>query len=191
MRLKPKTTVKSVRALLYRRFTDIQKSYQSVAYQTQDGKLWIFDPERLFFEIQTAAKTIPVENEVSVLKYGDKYYYYKDFQWQETQLASTSVLLSEMFQNITRYQTNAYYYSGSFDFIIHGDIEGSTTQYLKGNIIPLKSFNIKHFNDQVKLSPDDLVVVDGHLYSVENPTVSYKLQPRRYAIYYATLNNIL
>ena len=184
MRLKPKTTVKGVRALLYRRYTDIQKSFQSVAYQTEDGKLWIYDDG--FIQVQSASKTIPIANE-ALLRYGEKTYYYKDFKWQETE----GDALSALFQNIARYQTNAYYFSGSFDFIIHGDIEGTTTQYLKGNIIPLKSFNIKHYNDEVKLSPDDLVVVDGHLYSVENPTVSYKLQPRRYAIYYATLNNIL
>ena len=48
-----------------------------------------------------------------------------------------------------------------------------------------------HFNDDIKLSVDDLVVVDGHLYSVENPETIIKQQPKPFNIYFATLNNIL
>jgi hypothetical protein len=51
--------------------------------------------------------------------------------------------------------------------------------------------NIKHYNDDIKLSVDDLVVVEGRLYSVENPETVYKQQPKKYSIYFATLNSVL
>ena len=95
------------------------------------------------------------------------------------------------FNNMSKYQTNKYYYVGSFDFMIKGSIEGTTTQYIKGNITPLTAMNIKHYNDDIKLSVDDLVVVEGRLYSVENPETVYKQQPKRYNIYFATLNSVL
>lgn len=95
------------------------------------------------------------------------------------------------FNNIGKYQTNKYYYSGSFDYIIKGSIEGTTTQYVKGNIVPLTSLNIKFYDDDITLTPDDLVVIDGHLYSVENPETIYKQQPKPFKIHFATLNNIL
>lgn len=99
--------------------------------------------------------------------------------------------LSAKFGNIGKYQTNKYYYAGSFDYIIKGSIEGTTAQYLKGNIIPLTSLNIKHFNDSINLSPDDLVVIGDKLFSVENPETVLKQQPKPYRVYFATLNNIL
>ena len=86
---------------------------------------------------------------------------------------------------------NRYYFSGSFDFMYKGSIEGTTVQYLKGNIIPLTAFNIKYFNDDINLSVDDLVVIDKQLYSVENPETVLKRSPKPFAIHYATLNSIL
>lgn len=93
--------------------------------------------------------------------------------------------------NMSKYQINKYYYAGSFDFTIKGSIEGTTVQYIKGNIIPLRALNIKHFNDDVKLSTDDLVVVGGRLYSVENPETVIKQQPKPFQIHFATLNSVL
>lgn len=100
-------------------------------------------------------------------------------------------LLSGTFNNIAKYQTNKYYYVGNFDFTIKGSIEGATAQYVKGNIIPLTSLNIKYFDDEINLRTDDLVVVDGHLYSVENPETTIKQQPKPFKIHFATLNSIL
>jgi hypothetical protein len=100
-------------------------------------------------------------------------------------------LLNATFNNIAKYQTNKYYYVGNFDFTIKGSIEGATARYIKGNIIPLKSLNIKYYEDNIDLSVDDLVVVDGHLYSVENPETSIKQQPKPFKIHFATLNSIL
>ena len=93
--------------------------------------------------------------------------------------------------SIAKYQKNAYYYAGSFPFMLRGSVSGSTSQYIKGNIVPLTSMNIKYFDDSVDLQVDDLVVVDGKLYSVENPETDFKFQPKGYKIHFATLNNIL
>lgn len=93
--------------------------------------------------------------------------------------------------SIAKYQKNAYYYAGSFSFMLRGSVSGSTSQYIKGNIVPLTSMNIKYFDDSLDLQVDDLVVVDGKLYSVENPETDFKFQPKGYKIHFVTLNNIL
>ena len=82
--------------------------------------------------------------------------------------------MSAKFNNIGKYQTNKYYYVGSFDYMVKGSIEGTTSQYIKGNIIPLTSMNIKHFNDEINLNVDDLVVIGKKLFSVENPETTMK-----------------
>lgn len=92
---------------------------------------------------------------------------------------------------IAKYQKNTYYYVGSFAFMLRGSVSGSTSQYIKGNIVPLTSMNIKYFDDSVNLQVDDLVVVNGKLYSVENPETDFKFQPKGYKIHFVTLNNIL
>lgn len=75
--------------------------------------------------------------------------------------------------------------------MIKGSIEGTNAQFIPGNIIPLSSFNIKYFNDDIQLNQDDLVVIDKHLYSVENPETDIKYNPKPYKIHFATLNSIL
>lgn len=95
------------------------------------------------------------------------------------------------FGDIGKYQVNNYYYVGSFDYIVTGNIEQSNTQYIKGNIMPLTALNIKHYNDDIDIRQDDLVVVDHHLYSVESPSKTHLHFPKDYYVYYATLNSIL
>lgn len=99
--------------------------------------------------------------------------------------------LDKHFANVGKYQFNQYYFTGSFDFTIMGDTEGNTIQPVKGLITPLKTFNIKYYSDYANLSPDDLVVINNGLYSVESPDSVVKWQPRPLRIYNATLNNIL
>ena len=106
-------------------------------------------------------------------------------------MGENTTLLSATFNNIAKYQTNKYYYVGSFDYMIKGSVGGTTTQYIKGNIIPLTSLNIKYFDDSINLAVDDLVVIDKKLYAVENPEIVKKMQPKAFNIYFATLNSIL
>lgn len=110
-----------------------------------------------------------------------------------TLFAFTDVLttLFPKIASIAKYQKNAYYYAGSFQFMIRGAVEGSTTQYIKGNIVPLTSMNIKYYDDSIDLQVDDLIVVDNKLYSVENQETDIKYQPRKYLVHFATLNSIL
>lgn len=92
---------------------------------------------------------------------------------------------------IAKYQTNKYYYVLSFDYMHTGSVEGNTTQPIRGMIAPLGTLTIKYYDDSVRLCTDDLVVIDGRLYSVESVTVDMKHQPRTYYIYTADLNSIL
>ena len=203
MRLKPKKTTLNVRATLYKRFTAVLTAIpENTAYLSSDGKTWLFAPKEslktaveCFVEIENSEKA---ENVVKIedgtaLSYkglsGTAIYTYNSTvgEWEDG-TASTTTLAQ--FGNIGKYQVNKYYYSGEFDFIIRGDIEGDTAQYLKGGIIPLTSLAIKHYDDTINLCPDDLVVIDGHLYSVENPSISHIHLPKDYRVYYATLNSI-
>lgn len=200
MKLKPRTTTQNTRALVYRRFIGLEKSLSlSIIYNTiSDGKFWAFDNLTLNFspitlaEIPQGSKITQVSDFSSVLQYQDKYFRYNGLEWQNiSELGQDITLLSATFNNIAKYQTNKYYYVGSFDFVLKGSVEGTTAQYIKGNIIPLKSFNIKFYEDDIEISADDLVVVGGHLYSIENPETSVKQMPKPFKIHFATLNNIL
>lgn len=200
MRLKPKSTTLSPRALLYKRFIGLEKSLTLQTIYSVGGKYWSFDSQALFF-IEISSDLIPqtstivqVEPIWTILQYQGTYFRYNDAtnKWETIDLSVANIpLLSASFGNIAKYQVNKYYFVGSFDYVIKGSIEGTTAQYIKGNIIPLTSLNIKHYDDNIKLSADDLVVVDGHLYSVENPETVIKQQPKPFNIYFATLNNIL
>lgn len=197
MKLKPKSTTNNVRALLYRRYTDIEKSYSAntVYITEEDNKIWVFDKESLSFielpkSINTAtANKIFVATGTTILEYANHKFVYLNFIWQETDTDELSLALR--FANIGKYQTNKYYFVGSFDYVIKGSVEETTVQYIKGNKAPLQSFNIKHYNDEVNITPDDLVVIDNRLYAVEDVSTDYKLQPKRFAIHFATLTSIV
>ena len=198
MRLKPKMTNLNKRALLYKRFTDIQESFSTkVVYQTfTDSKTWIFDFEKLeFTEVQPATDSTVIvvrpNNCLSYIKQGTEYRYrYEQGAWGTTE-AQNLTLLSSQYNNIGKYQTNKYYYAGSFDWVKKGAIEGSTTQYIKGNIMPLTSFSIQYYNDDIDIMPDDLVVIDNGLYYVQNPVEDHKHLPKDFAIYSADLISII
>ena len=200
MKLKPKSTVKNPKALVYKRFISLDKSLnlKTIYKTTIDNVFWTFDSVTLEFDnlnaelVPQGAEIVAITSSSVVLKFQSYYFYYYGSEWQKSTTLPTGeiTLLSATFNNIAKYQTNKYYYSGSFDYMIKGSIEGTTAQYIKGNIIPLTALNIKYFDD-IELSPDDLVVIDKHLYSVENPEVVLKQQPKPYKIYFATLNNIL
>jgi len=200
MNLKPRSTTLNERALLYKRFIGLEKSanLQTIYYTTSTATYWTFDSLTLSFSIIDSL-LVPVNATIksitdfsSVLQFQSHYFNYTGVAWQEiTNLPSLPTLLSATFNNIANYQTNKYYFNGSFDYMIKGSIEGTTTQYLKGNIIPLTSLNIKFFNDDINLSPDDLVVIGKRLYSVENPETVAKRQPKAFNVHFATLNSIL
>lgn len=198
MKLKPKSTVHNPLALVFRRFTVINESFtvENIYMTVADNKYWIFDNQKLsFIEVDNAvisasAKVTNVFN-YNVLQYQKLYFKYNGASWESIEDISGLTLLSALYNNVGKYQTNKYYFSGSFDYMIKGSIEGTTTQYIKGNILPLTSLNIKYFDDDISLSVDDLVVIDGKLYSVEDPETTIKQQPKPFKIYFATLNSIL
>lgn len=198
MKLKPKSTVHNPLALVFRRFTVINESFtvENIYMTVADNKYWIFDNQKLSFievgntVISTSTKVTNVFN-YNVLQYQKLYFKYNGASWESIEDISGLTLLSALYNNVGKYQTNKYYFSGSFDYMIKGSIEGTTSQYIKGNILPLTSLNIKYFDDDISLSVDDLVVIDGKLYSVEDPETTIKQQPKPFKIYFATLNSIL
>lgn len=198
MKLKPKSTVHNPLALVFRRFTVINESFtvENIYMTVADNKYWVFDNQKLSFievdnaVISTSTKVTNVFN-YNVLQYQKLYFKYNGASWESIEDISGLTLLSALYNNVGKYQTNKYYFSGSFDYMIKGSIEGTTSQYIKGNILPLTSLNIKYFDDDVSLSVDDLVVIEGKLYSVEDPETTIKQQPKPFKIYFATLNSIL
>ena len=208
MKLKPKSTVKNPRALVYKRFIGLERSMNlATIYKTvEDQKYWTFNSDvQAFSEIETTlipqTSVIKEITSQTIVTYLNKYYKYASISipgfpsfwaWLPiTNLPENSPLLSATFNNIGKYQTNKYFFSGSFDYMIKGSIEGTTSQFIKGNIIPLTSLNIKYYNDSINLSVDDLVVIGNKIYSVENPETIQKMQPKPFKIYSATLNAIL
>lgn len=198
MKLKPKSTVHNPLALVFRRFTVINESFtvENIYMTVADNKYWIFDNQKLsFIEVDNAVisastKVTNVFN-YNVLQYQKLYFKYNGASWESIEDISGLTLLSALYNNVGKYQTNKYYFSGSFDYMIKGSIEGTTSQYIKGNILPLTSLNIKYFDDDISLTVDDLVVIEGKLYSVEDPETTIKQQPKPFKIYFATLNSIL
>ena len=198
MKLKPKSTVHNPLALVFRRFTVINESFtvENIYMTVADNKYWVFDNQKLsFIEVDNAVisastKVTNVFN-YNVLQYQKLYFKYNGASWESIEDISGLTLLSALYNNVGKYQTNKYYFSGSFDYMIKGSIEGTTSQYIKGNILPLTSLNIKYFDDDISLSVDDLVVIDGKLYSVEDPETTIKQHPKPFKIYFATLNSIL
>lgn len=221
MFFKPKSTVKNPRALLYKRFTHIEEQQsQNWAYitlfGTENQKFWAFAPNNdnpssasQFVQVERNFEKSTVVGENTIMRYvykGNSY----DFKYVVNR-NSSGIITSEYWENIevvdspdsliyifdryklktmSKYQINDYYFYAYFDYMIKGSISGTTTQYLKGNIMPLQSLNIKYFDD-IKLREDDLVVIDGRLYSVESPETVLKMQPKPFPIYFATLNSIL
>ena len=200
MRMKPKSTTLSPRALLYKRFTSLERSFNLLTlYNTiSNGLFWTFDNLTLTFTqwsgtLPQGTSVIQVEDFETILQYKTTYFRYTGLEWKTIESIEDEdiTLLSATFNNIAKYQLNRYYYVGSFDFMVKGSVEGTNTQFIKGNIIPLTSLNIKHFDDNIHLTQDDLVVIEDRLYSVENPSTDIKHQPKNYNIYFATLNSIL
>lgn len=202
MFLKPRSSTLNPRALLYKRFIGLEESQNlKTMYVTSDSKIWLFDYATLTFNdipntlIPPGAKLITIPSTHTVLSYLNTYFRYYPYtaSWGviDPKIEPGLTILSATFNNIGKYQMNKYYYVGSFDFMIKGSIEGSTAQYVKGLITPLSSMNIRTFNDDVILSPDDLCVVYGKLYAIENLELSQKRMPKPFNIYFATLNNIL
>lgn len=200
MKLKPRSTMRNVRGLVYKRYTQIETGVvaRQLFYTIQDKRYWAFDNSTLsFIEIKepnimgVVVISVPNDNGYTKYQYGkNAFNYTTQTGWVKHDITSNG-LESIIATNTGKYQINKYYYFGSLDYSIKGSITGSTTQYIKGNIVPTISMNIKHYNDYVDLQVDDLIVVDKKLYVVESTDTDHKHQPKDYCIYTATLNNIL
>ena len=194
MLLKPRNTVFNERAKVYKRFLSIDEvRNKRVIYRTPDNKFWMFNSVSLDFD-ETTAPTEPNIKKIYIsdetLEYRDKYYSYGVSGW-EVRNSGNYKLLSMEFGNTARFQANKYYFVGTMDYIIKGAIEGNATQWIKGNALPLNSFNIQYFDDELILCKDDLVVIGTRLFEVEDTEVVQKRQPKPYYVYSSTLNNIL
>lgn len=226
--LKPKTSVRNERALLYKRYTNIETSSTTdVVYAGWYGDYWIFDKEINFFvsvdqkALDGTTKVVNINTNGNNYKYGDLIFSYYDetytykpgllnqnveaknvwhinsyFYDSETGQILEDLVKNRTFDNLTsssiaKYQLNKYIYSGSFDYMVRGDIDEVDTQPIKGLITPLTTMQIRYFDDSINLNHEDLVVIDGILYAVESTSKTQKRVPKKYNIYYATLNSIL
>ena len=198
MKMKFKSTTLSERALVYRRFIGLEKglSLNTIYKTTADNLLWSFDHSTMSFipldlEQAPASSIVVSVSTTTILQYLTTYFKYVDGKWTTITDATGLTLLSAKYADIGKYQTNKYYYVGSIDCMQKGSISDTTTQNIKGNIIPLKSLSIKFFNDDIAVRPDDLIVFHKHLYSIETIEEDHKHQPKDYTIHFATLNSIL
>lgn len=211
MNLKPKQTTFNEPMAIYRRITGLETSRSILtAYNCQGNntlyRTFLFDYEHLEFvesdltDLETQPKAIVNITDATIVFANKGYYFYWNKladngvgAWVKTQtLPQTYTTLKQLgFNDIGKYQVNKYVYVGEIDYIITGEVAGTVTQPIKGEIIPLKSMNIKYYDDSLQVTEEDLVVVNGQLYKVESPDFKIKHSPRPYFIYYATLNSIL
>lgn len=203
MYLKPRNSVLNPPALLYRRYNEIVIAQDKTSMiQTSDLKWWVFDANSLTFSEVDATyaaantKTYPYTTgtfPVAVFA-GNQFSYSESEGWQPYNANSAGSLESN-FCNMTsafiaKYQINRYYFVRAFDYMRSDTEDGATIQPIKGLVTPIHSFDIRTYDD-VSFNTDDFVVLDGHLYSVENPSTSIKMLPRPFTITSVTLNSIL
>lgn len=204
--LKPKKTSFNARALVYRRITRLERSRQSLIVfkclmLDSSYTYYNFDSElQEFVSVDITSlvgdyELVVVTTSTAIYQCGANYFYWDTStqKWVKTTTLPVgyTTLAQTGFSNIGKYQTNAYVYAGAIDYMIKGEVAGTKTQPIKGTILPLQSMNIQYFDDYINIGEEDLVVIDGLLYSVENPDYTIKHFPRPYKIYYATLNSIL
>ena len=93
---------------------------------------------------------------------------------------------------VSKYELNKYYRYFYFDYIKTTDETTTQVQYIKGLQVEETIFDIKYYNDELGLlHTNDLVVIDGRLYQVEEPTKTRKKMPKPYYVYTCTLKSIL
>ena len=64
-------------------------------------------------------------------------------------------------------------------------------QYIKGNINPITSMTISYYDDYINIKPDDLIVIENHLYVVSNIIQDPKWRVKKYNIYSCTLTSVI
>lgn len=198
MKMKPRSTTLNPRALLYKRFIGLEKSSNmQTVYKTYDEIFWSFDNNTLTFYkvenslIPSTSKIIEV-SPIQALKYQNNYFYYTTAKKWVVKDNNTQFFEAKIkWNNTARYQANNYYYVGSFVYTHSGTISETTTQYLKGNTMPLSSMSIKTYEDSLEFKKDDLCVIGNRLYSIEEVEHEHKQMPKDFYIHYLTLNSIL
>ena len=202
MKMKPRTTVHNERAVLFRRYSDIDESVvQKFYYKTvvdDTTRYWKFDVLKVNFVEITAddlvfLTAVNVTNTTQYFHFKGYYYHFSpSVGWVRTETVNSQTLADEIkVPSIAKYQTNRYYFVGYFDYMIRGGVESADVQPIKGLITPSESMTIRTFSDDIKLDHDDLVVIGKRLYSIESMETVRKMQPKPFCIYTATLNSIL
>jgi len=96
-------------------------------------------------------------------------------------------LLENTYQNLSNYETNKYYYMGSYGYIRNDDINNEHAQFIKGNIVNQETRTIRWDIDNIPIEEDDLVVLEGKIYQVGTVTTVFKNRLTYYKSYVATL----
>lgn len=92
--------------------------------------------------------------------------------------------------NFLKYKNSVYRKDIDFDFVRTTEIDNPEQQPIKGLKIESEIFDIKHYNDNLKLSNDDLVKVENKIYMVSNLSRKRVSQPKGYYVYYATFQQV-
>jgi hypothetical protein len=96
-------------------------------------------------------------------------------------------LLENTYQKLSNYESNKYYYMGSYGYIPNDDINNEHAQFIKGNIVNQETRTIRWDIDNIPIEEDDLVVLEGKIYQVGTVTTVFKNRLTYYKSYVATL----
>lgn len=203
MKLKPKIQMQEPRALLYKKYIALKRSSNyEVVYKTTDTKYWQFNGDNKTFEeltgVQESAfgEVVAVSNTTSVMfkelsaVYNFEYNLITHKWYSSTPIAGFPVL-SLRFSNVAQYDFNKYYLHKSFVYVKQGGVEQQKLQFIRGNKVVSTTMEIKHSNDNLNATTDDLVVINHRLYSIESMAIDHVHQPRDYAIYTMVLQEIV
>lgn len=193
---KPKHTYLDQPALHYKKVIDIALYTNTKTYYYYGSLVnrlyYTFDIEaETFKEVDACSgegiEIIPV---LYVYRFGNKYFGYNlDHEWFVLDYSVDNfieIYADKQYRN----QKNAYVKDRFFDYVRISDVNESEEQIIKGLITPTKSFDIKYYDDDIKLRDDDIVQIGNELYFVSETSYKEIRLPKAHKTYFCTLTRL-
>ena len=200
MFLKPKHTYLDKPALHYKKVIDIAKYLNTTYYYYYEkyvegvltGFYYIFDREtQMFIKVDSCSGSrIDIIPTIMVYGYDNKYFGYDpDNEWIVLDYTPNNFI--EIYSDKEyRNQKNIYVKDRFFDYTIISDVNENEEQIIKGLITPTKSFDIKYYDDDLKLRDDDIVQIDNELFFVSETSYKQLRLPKAHKTYFCTLTKL-
>ena len=198
--LKPKHTYLDQPALHYKKIIDIAKYLNGmVHYYITYGdsfKNYIYDKtQQEFVDADTdflngQGVLISAAN---TYNFRDKYYTYDivNYEWNEIAQADIIGNIVDIYDGSTyKGQKSRYIKDRFFDYTIVSDVNENVEQIHKGLFTSNKSFDIRYYDDDIKIEDDDIVQIGNELFFVSESSKKIIRMPKPYTTYFCTLTKL-